>query len=61
VSGDAETVVLWGPPGPEELALVEASGWREWPPRLPQQLPGAPGWRRRAILQYWIAAGICPR
>lgn len=23
-----------GPTGPEELALVEASGWREWPPRL---------------------------
>jgi hypothetical protein len=22
---------------PEELALVEASGWREWPPRLPSQ------------------------
>jgi hypothetical protein len=22
---------------PEELALVEASGWREWPPRLPGQ------------------------
>jgi len=25
------------PAGPEELALVEASGWREWPPRLPGQ------------------------
>ena len=25
------------PDGPEELALVEASGWREWPPRLPDQ------------------------
>jgi hypothetical protein len=30
-----ETVTLWRPAGPEELALVEASGWREWPPRLP--------------------------
>jgi hypothetical protein len=28
-----ETVTLWRPTGPEELALVEASGWREWPPR----------------------------
>ena len=27
-----ETVTLWRPTGPEELALVEASGWREWPP-----------------------------
>ena len=34
---DTETVVLWRPTGPEELALVEASGWREWPPRLPEQ------------------------
>jgi hypothetical protein len=33
----AETVTLWRPTGPEELALVEASGWREWPPRLPGQ------------------------
>lgn len=29
-----ETVALWRP---KELALVEASGWREWPPRLPDQ------------------------
>ncbi len=33
-----DTVTLWRPAGPEELALVEASGWREWPPRLPGQL-----------------------
>ncbi|MCA4135648.1 hypothetical protein [Arthrobacter sp. M4] len=32
-----ETVTLWRPTGPEELALVESSGWREWPPRLPEQ------------------------
>jgi hypothetical protein len=37
MSEDAETVTLWRPTGPEELALVEASGWREWPPRLPSQ------------------------
>ncbi|WP_240465542.1 hypothetical protein [Cellulomonas iranensis] len=30
-------VTLWRPTGPEELALVEASGWRRWPPRLPDQ------------------------
>lgn len=34
VNDDTETVVLWRPTGPEELALVEASDWREWPPRL---------------------------
>jgi len=32
-----ETVTLWRPTGPEELALVEASGWHAWPPRLPDQ------------------------
>jgi hypothetical protein len=30
-----ETVTLWRPTGPEELALVEGSGWHAWPPRLP--------------------------
>jgi hypothetical protein len=30
-------VTLWRPTGPAELALVEASGWREWPPRLPDR------------------------
>jgi hypothetical protein len=33
----SEAVTLWRPAGPEELALVEASGWTEWPPRLPGQ------------------------
>jgi hypothetical protein len=32
-----ETVTLWRPTGPEELALVEAGGWRGWPARLPDQ------------------------
>ncbi|WP_156365923.1 ADP-ribosylation/crystallin J1 [Nocardiopsis sp. NRRL B-16309] len=32
-----ETLTLWRPTGPAELALVRASGWREWPPRLPGQ------------------------
>ncbi|GAB2983423.1 ADP-ribosylation/crystallin J1 [Frigoribacterium salinisoli] len=31
------TVVLWRPTGPQELELVEASGWSRWPPRLPDQ------------------------
>ena len=32
-----ETVTLWRPTGPQELALVEQSGWRAWPARLPDQ------------------------
>jgi hypothetical protein len=31
------TLTLWRPTGPAELALVGDSGWREWPPRLPEQ------------------------
>lgn len=32
-----ETLTLWRPVGPKELQLIEASGWREFPPRLPEQ------------------------
>ena len=32
-----DVVTLWRPTGPQELALVEASEWRRWPPRLPDQ------------------------
>lgn len=44
------TTELWRPTGPEELELVRASGWREWPPRLPDQpifhpvRAGRPSW-----------------
>ncbi len=31
------TITLWRPTGPEELALVKASSWTAWPPRLPGQ------------------------
>lgn len=31
------TKILFRPVGPEELALIEASGWRAFPPRLPEQ------------------------
>ena len=30
-------MILFRPTGAKELALVEASGWLEWPPRLPDQ------------------------
>jgi hypothetical protein len=32
-----ETTVLYRPTGPEELALVRESGFKAWPPRLPDQ------------------------
>jgi hypothetical protein len=32
-----DTVTLWRPVGPKELALIEQSGMREFPPRLPEQ------------------------
>lgn len=32
-----ETVTLWRPVGPGELALIEANGMRGFPPRLPDQ------------------------
>ena len=31
------TVTLYRPVGPKELALIETSGWRAFPPRLPEQ------------------------
>ena len=31
------TVTLYRPVGGTELALIEASGWRAFPPRLPEQ------------------------
>jgi hypothetical protein len=31
------TRTLWRPVGPKELELIEASGWRAFPPRLPDQ------------------------
>ncbi|TGX41375.1 ADP-ribosylation/crystallin J1 [Sphingomonas naasensis] len=32
-----DTVTLWRPVGPRELELIEASGMRAFPPRLPEQ------------------------
>ncbi len=33
----SETITLYRPTGPKELALVKDSGFKEWPPRLPDQ------------------------
>jgi hypothetical protein len=32
-----ETVILYRPAGPKELELVKQSGFKRWPPRLPEQ------------------------
>ncbi len=32
-----ELTTLYRPVGPKELALIEASGWKEFPPLLPDQ------------------------
>lgn len=32
-----ETTTLFRPVGPEELKLIEDSGWKAFPPRLPEQ------------------------
>lgn len=32
-----DTITLWRPVGETELHLIEASGWRAFPPRLPDQ------------------------
>jgi hypothetical protein len=37
VQQQTDTITLWRPTGPEELALIAASGYRRWPPRLPEQ------------------------
>lgn len=32
-----DTITLYRPVGPEELALIEESNWKAFPPRLPEQ------------------------
>src|SRR5216683_581515 len=32
-----ETIILYRPVGPKELGLIAATGFREFPPRLPDQ------------------------
>jgi hypothetical protein len=36
-SAGKRTVTLYRPVGPKEYELIAASGWREFPPRLPDQ------------------------
>ncbi|MFI7609342.1 SMI1/KNR4 family protein [Micromonospora sp. NPDC049366] len=48
----SDTVTLWRPTGQAELDLVAASGWRAWPPRLPEQPIFYP------VLNRWYATKI---
>jgi len=34
---EVQTTILYRPVGPKELALIAASGYRQFPPRLPEQ------------------------
>jgi len=34
---EIKTVILYRPTGPTELELVRQSGFKRWPPRLPEQ------------------------
>jgi hypothetical protein len=51
-SAEAEAVTLWRPAGQKEIDLVAASGWRAWPPRLPEQPIFYP------VLNRWYATKI---
>jgi hypothetical protein len=37
MSATPRTTTLYRPVGPAELALIAASGWKAFPPRLPEQ------------------------
>ncbi len=37
MSDEEATIVMYRPTGPTELELVKESGFRRWPPRLPEQ------------------------
>jgi hypothetical protein len=56
-----EVVTLWRPTGQAELDLVAASGWKAWPPRLPDQpifYPVRNRWYATRIAREWnVPAG----
>jgi hypothetical protein len=57
----SDTITLWRPTGQAELDLVAASGWREWPSRLPDQpifYPVLNRWYATKIAREWnVPAG----
>jgi hypothetical protein len=57
----SDTITLWRPTGQAELDLVAASGWRAWPPRLPDQpifYPVLNRWYATKVAREWnVPAG----
>jgi hypothetical protein len=54
------TVTLFRPTGPKEMELLRASGFRRWPPRLPEQPIFYPVTNEQyaiEIARRWNAAG----
>lgn len=57
---NSDTITLWRPTGQAELDLVAASGWRAWPPRLPEQpifYPVLNRWYATKIAREWNVPG----
>jgi hypothetical protein len=52
IINNLDTITLWRPTGQAELDLVAASGWKAWPPRLPDQPIFYP------VLNRWYATKI---
>ncbi|MFN6568949.1 ADP-ribosylglycohydrolase family protein [Dendronalium sp. ChiSLP03b] len=60
-SWDAETITLYRPTGPKELALIRKSGNHEFPPRLPEQPIFYPVLNEEYAMQIarnWNAASV---
>jgi hypothetical protein len=58
MDGLRTTITLWRPVGPEEITLIEQSGWARFPPRLPEQpifYPVCNERYAREIAQRWNA------
>jgi len=53
------TKTLYRPGGPKELALIEASGWKEFPPRLPEQPIFYPVINEEYALGTFASGGFC--
>lgn len=63
-SGVEDVITLFRPTGPRELQLVAASGYRRWPPRLPEQSIFDPVTNEtcaREIAERWNGAGFVTR
>ena len=53
--------ILWRPVGPKELELIEQSGWKEFPPRLPEQPIFYPVMNEEYAIQIAQVSYYCKR